>query len=117
VEYIRAARVRTKLMQAMAQRMAQVDLYVASGQDLPITNLTGHPSVVFPVGFHDRDGRTRPGSVTLTGRLFDESTLLAVAHAVQQAAGDHLQHPPLERYLAEDGPAWEEKATRPVGGA
>ena len=38
VEYLRAARVRTKLMQAMAERMAAVDLYVGSGQDLSITN-------------------------------------------------------------------------------
>ena len=34
VEYLRAARVRTKLMGAMAERMAVVDLYVGSGQDL-----------------------------------------------------------------------------------
>ena len=100
VEYIRAARVRTKLMQAMHERMEIVDLYVSSGQVLAITNLTGHPSVVFPMGFHDRDGRAFPGSVVLTGRLYDESTLLAVARAFQQATGDHLRRPPIERYLA-----------------
>jgi Asp-tRNA(Asn)/Glu-tRNA(Gln) amidotransferase A subunit family amidase len=100
VEYIRAARVRTKLMQAMAERMKIVDLYVSSGQDLPITNLTGHPSVVFPMGFRERDGRARPGSVVLTGRLYDETTLLSVAHAFQQATGDHRRQPPLETYLA-----------------
>src|SRR6185312_16846660 len=76
VEYLRAARVRTKLMQAMAERMAKVDLYVGSGLDLPITNLTGHPTAVFPVGFRDNNGRAMPGSLTLTGRLFDESRLL-----------------------------------------
>ena len=43
-----------------------------------------------------------PGSITLTGRLYDESTLLAVAHAFQQATGDHLKRPPLEVYLAEE---------------
>jgi Asp-tRNA(Asn)/Glu-tRNA(Gln) amidotransferase A subunit family amidase len=102
VEYLRAARVRTKLMQAMAERMAAVDLYVGSGLDLPITNLTGHPTVVFPVGFRTRNGRNRPGSVTLTGRLYDESTLLAVAHAFQQATGDHRQQPPIEDYLAQE---------------
>jgi Asp-tRNA(Asn)/Glu-tRNA(Gln) amidotransferase A subunit family amidase len=116
VDYLRAARVRTRLMQAMADRMAKVDLYVASGADLPITNLTGHPSVVFPVGFRDRNGRSVPGSVTLTGRLFDEATLLAVAHAVQQATGDHLKHPPLERYLAEDAGAKEPEKPRQAGG-
>lgn len=105
VEYLRAARVRTKLMQAMAERMAAVDLYVGSGLDLSITNLTGHPTVVFPVGFRDREGRPMPGSLTLTGRLYDESTLLAVAHAIQQAARDNLAPPPIGRFLAEDPPA------------
>src|SRR5262249_23653019 len=116
VEYLRAARVRTKLIQAMAERMAKVDLYVAAGQDLPITNLTGHPSVVFPIGFRDRNGRSVPGSVTLTGRLFDESTLLAVAHAIQQATGDHRRRPPLERFLAEDTGAKEPEKIRQGGG-
>jgi Asp-tRNA(Asn)/Glu-tRNA(Gln) amidotransferase A subunit family amidase len=100
VEYLRAARVRTKLMQAMAERMAMVDLYVGSGLDLPITNLTGHPTAVFPVSFRNRNGRQRPGSMTLTGRLYDESTLLAVAHAIQQATGDHRRQPPIDEYLA-----------------
>ena len=103
VEYIRAARVRMKLMRAMEEKMSKVDVYVSSGQDLAITNLTGHPSVVFPMGFRDRDGREFPGSVTLTGRLYDETTLLAVARAFQHASGDHLRRPPLERYLAAGG--------------
>jgi Asp-tRNA(Asn)/Glu-tRNA(Gln) amidotransferase A subunit family amidase len=116
VEYLRAARVRTKLMRAMAERMAKVDVYVGSGQDLSITNLTGHPSVVFPLGFRDQGGRARPGSVTLTGRLFDESTLLAVAHAFQQATGDHRKQPPLERYLAEGpGTARPERSRQAAG--
>jgi Asp-tRNA(Asn)/Glu-tRNA(Gln) amidotransferase A subunit family amidase len=102
VEYLRAARVRTRLMRAMAERMAAVDLYVGSGLDLPITNLTGHPTVVFPLGFRARNGRQRPGSVTLTGRLYDETTLLAVAHACQQATLDHRRQPPLEGFLAEE---------------
>ena len=46
------------------------------------------------MGFRDRDGRSMPGSVTLTGRLYDESTLLAVADAFQQATGDHLSGRP-----------------------
>jgi Asp-tRNA(Asn)/Glu-tRNA(Gln) amidotransferase A subunit family amidase len=103
VEYLRAARVRTKLMRAMAEVMAKVDVYVASGEDLTITNLTGHPSVVFPFGFREREGRMRPGSVTLTGRLFEESTLLAVGRALQQASGDYLKRPDLERFFGEMG--------------
>jgi Asp-tRNA(Asn)/Glu-tRNA(Gln) amidotransferase A subunit family amidase len=100
VEYLRAARVRTLLMRAMAQVMEQVDLYVG-GDDLAITNLTGHPTAVFPDGFREQDGRERPGSITFTGRLYEETTLLAVAHAYQQAAGFHLRRPPLEKFLAE----------------
>jgi Asp-tRNA(Asn)/Glu-tRNA(Gln) amidotransferase A subunit family amidase/Asp-tRNA(Asn)/Glu-tRNA(Gln) amidotransferase C subunit len=101
VEYLRAARVRTLLMRAMAKLMETVDLYVG-GQDLSITNLTGHPTSVLPDGFRDRDGRDAPGSITFTGRLYDESTLLAVAHAYQRSVGDHLKRPPLARYLDEE---------------
>ncbi len=100
VEYLRAARVRTLLMRAMAALFEDVDLYVG-GNDLAITNLTGQPTVVLPDGFHDRDGRDFPGSITFTGRLYDESTLLSVAHAYQQAVGSHLKRPPLERFLTE----------------
>jgi Asp-tRNA(Asn)/Glu-tRNA(Gln) amidotransferase A subunit family amidase len=113
VEYLRAARVRTKLMRAMAERMKTVDLYVGSGQDLAITNLTGHPCVVFPIGFRDRNGRAVPGSVTLTGRLYDETTLLAVARALQEASDIHLKHPPIEDYLAEKETAKERDQAKP----
>ena len=102
VEYLRAARVRTLLIREMAKVMKSVDLYVGSGMDLVITNLTGHPTVVMPGSFHDINGRPGPRSITLTGRLYDESTLLAVARAYQQATGHHLQRPPLEQFLAED---------------
>ena len=103
VEYLRAARVRTLLMKAMAKVMDTVDLYVGGGRnELPITNLTGHPTAVFPYGFQDDNGRQRPGSLTFTGQLYGESTLLAVAVAFQDAVGDHLKRPPLERYLAEE---------------
>ena len=101
VEYIRAARVRTLLCRSMARLFETIDMYVGSGQDLSLTNLTGHPTAVFPLGFREREGREVPGSVTVTGRLYDESTLLAVASALQRAAGDHLKRPPIERYLAE----------------
>jgi Asp-tRNA(Asn)/Glu-tRNA(Gln) amidotransferase A subunit family amidase len=117
VEYLRAARVRTKLMRAMAERMKTVDLYVGSGEDLSITNLTGHPTVVFPMGFHDRAGRAMPGAVTLTGRLYDEATLMAVACAFQQATGDHRKQPPLEGYLAEEMKRKQEQKARPASTA
>jgi Asp-tRNA(Asn)/Glu-tRNA(Gln) amidotransferase A subunit family amidase len=101
VEYLRAARVRTLLMRSMAKLMETVDLYVG-GNDLTITNLTGHPTAVLPHGFREMEGRQRPGSITFTGRLYDETTLLSVAVAFQEAVGDHLKRPPLERFLAEE---------------
>ena len=53
-------------------------------------------------------------TVTLTGRLYDEATLIAVARAFQQATGDHRKRPPLEVYLAEEQKRMEEEKTRPT---
>ena len=50
VEYLRASRVRTKLVHAMRAAIKDVDLYV-NGNDLGITNLTGHPTVVLATQF------------------------------------------------------------------
>jgi Asp-tRNA(Asn)/Glu-tRNA(Gln) amidotransferase A subunit family amidase len=131
IEYLRAARVRTLLMRQMDEAISGLDLYVG-GNDLMITNFTGHPTVVIPYGTRRAGGRRgrgrrgggegrggeaatrggqgesqttpqqpqQPGSITFTGRLFGESDLLAVAHAFQQATGDHLRRPPLEDLLA-----------------
>jgi len=96
VEYIRANRVRALLMQEMEELMAQVDLYV-DGQDLTLTNLTGHPTVVMPNGFRKAGKWEVPTSITFTGRLYGEAELLAVGHAYQQATGHHLRRPPMER--------------------
>jgi Asp-tRNA(Asn)/Glu-tRNA(Gln) amidotransferase A subunit family amidase len=100
VEYLRAQRVRTLLMREMQELMTQVDCYV-NGNDLALTNLTGHPTVVLPAGFTRRGEIEQPFSLTLTGQLFGESDLLSVAHAFQQATGHHLKHPPMERLVAE----------------
>ena len=104
VEYLRANRIRTLLMRDMQQLMTQVDLYVG-GNDLVITNLTGHPTVVMPHGLRERDGVRTPLSLTMTGQLFGEAKLLAVADAYQKATGFHLLHPTLEDSSAKDEPA------------
>jgi Asp-tRNA(Asn)/Glu-tRNA(Gln) amidotransferase A subunit family amidase len=96
VEYLRANRLRTLLMRQMRELMDTVDLYVG-GNDLVITNLTGHPTAVLPTGFRKRGETEVPYSVTFTGRLYGETELLAVAHAYQQATGVHLRHPPMEK--------------------
>jgi Asp-tRNA(Asn)/Glu-tRNA(Gln) amidotransferase A subunit family amidase len=101
VEYVRAQRVRTLLMQEMDRLMSEVDLYVG-GNDMQITNLTGHPTVVLPNGFR-KDGNVEvPTAITFTGRLFGESELLAVAHAYQLATGHHLKRPPMDKLAKEN---------------
>ncbi|HWG46979.1 MAG TPA: amidase [Gemmataceae bacterium] len=94
VEYLRANRIRTLVMREMDEVMGQVDLYVG-GNDLTLTNLTGHPTVVLPNGFHKVGEVELPSSISFTGRLYGEVELLAVAHAYQQATGHHLKRPPL----------------------
>jgi Asp-tRNA(Asn)/Glu-tRNA(Gln) amidotransferase A subunit family amidase len=101
VEYLRANRLRTLLMREMEEVMGQVDLYV-QGNDLLLTNLTGHPSVVLPNGFRKQGGAELPLSIKFTGRLYGETELLAVAHAYQQATGHHLRRPPMDKLKPEN---------------
>lgn len=95
VEYIQANRLRTVLIKRMAELMADIDLYLSptfEGDNLLLTNLTGHPCVVVPNGFN---GEGEPTSITFIGRLYDEATLLAVAKTYQDATDFHTKHPPL----------------------
>ncbi|MFQ5641733.1 MAG: amidase family protein, partial [bacterium] len=96
VEYIQANRVRTKVMEAMAELMSDIDVYVApafGGSNLLLTNLTGHPCVVLPNGFTEKG---TPTSITFMGKLFGEAETLAVAKAYQDATDFHLKYPALE---------------------
>jgi hypothetical protein len=86
--------VRTQAIRAWAALMDQVDVIVAptnSGQ-LLATNLTGHPAVILPHGFRENG---TPVSITFIGRLFDEQSMLRVAHAYQRATDFHRKHPAL----------------------
>lgn len=114
VEYIQAARARKLAMEAMAKVFDDVDVIVAptnGSQQLVVTNLTGHPSVILPNGLRGEDapkypsddpsdfqnagGPGTPTSMTLLGKLYGEGELLAFARAYQEATGFHLQHPKL----------------------
>jgi Asp-tRNA(Asn)/Glu-tRNA(Gln) amidotransferase A subunit family amidase len=99
VEYLRANRIRMQLMQEMEEVTSKVDLYVG-GNDLLLTNMTGHPTLILPNGFQKRGETDMPVSLTFTGRLYGETELLAVGHAYQQATGFHLRRPPMEKLLA-----------------
>ena len=97
VEYLRALRIRSKLQDEMQQVMQQVDVFVDGGRDEAlITNMTGHPAIAMPNGFVEREGVRQPVSVQLTGRLYDETTILALAQLFQSETDYHLQRPPQE---------------------
>ena len=116
VEYLRAARVRTLLMRAMAERMATVDLYV--GRAGPVDHQPDRPP----------DRRLpRSASATATAAPCPARSPSPAGSTtsrpswpsptpIQQAAGDHLSPPPLERFLAEDGASGDER-DRPRSGA
>lgn len=93
VEYVQAQRVRTLWMEAMERLFTDVDVYVAPSQSssLSVTNLTGHPQITLPNGFR-QDGT--PTSITFTGQLFEENSMLAVARTFQEATDFHLRRPP-----------------------
>jgi aspartyl-tRNA(Asn)/glutamyl-tRNA(Gln) amidotransferase subunit A len=57
-----------------------------------LANLTGHPAVSIPCGFTDGG---LPVGLQLTGRAFDEATILALAHAYQRATNWHVRRVPL----------------------
>ena len=95
VEYINAYRHRYLLMQKVNEVMSQYDFFVCpnfAGNQLAITNLTGHPVVCFPTGFNKSNS---PTSISLVGRLYDEATILAAAKAFQDATDFDEQHPAL----------------------
>ncbi len=95
VEYIQANRLRTLLMQKMAEQMRDIDVFVTpsyGGNSLLITNLTGHPTVVVPNGFNDEGS---PTSIAFIGSLFGETKALRLAKAYQDATSFHLKRPTL----------------------
>ena len=111
VEYIQASRARRLAMDAVAKVFENVDVIIAptESEQLVITNLTGHPSVILPNGFRGADapkypsgdptsfqnagGPGTPTSLTFLGQLYGEAKLLAFAKAYQDATGFHLTHP------------------------
>ena len=113
VEYIQAARARRMAMDAVSKVFNDFDVIVAptSGEQLVITNLTGHPAVILPNGLRGKDapkppseeasdfqnagGPGTPTSLTFLGELYGEAKLLAFARGYQEATDFHLQHPKL----------------------
>jgi Asp-tRNA(Asn)/Glu-tRNA(Gln) amidotransferase A subunit family amidase len=93
VEYLRAQRVRTLLGREMEDVMASCDLFVtpSTSPSVTVSNLTGHPGVTVNAGFADG----LPVGLMMTGRLYDEGTLLAAALAYERARGPIDRRPAL----------------------
>ena len=64
-------------MREMDTLMSQYDVFLSStnSRSLALTNLTGHPAVALPAGFHDET--LTPIELMITGRLYDEGTCSA----------------------------------------
>jgi Asp-tRNA(Asn)/Glu-tRNA(Gln) amidotransferase A subunit family amidase len=92
VEYIRAQRARTLLVEKMEKFFADWDVIVTPPYALlTTTNLTGHPQVVAPCGFVDG----MPRGLSFLGRLYEEGSPLRVALAYEQATEWHKRRPDL----------------------
>src|SRR3954470_5347616 len=93
VEYIRAQRARTLLIREMETFMSQYDVFLSptGSATLGVTNLTGHPAISLKAGFVDN----RPIELMITGRLYDEATMLRVALAYERGTEWHTKNPVL----------------------
>ena len=95
VEYVQAARQRTILIQEMHEIMKDYDVIVTpsfGGQQLQITNLTGHPALCLPNGFNEQGS---PTSITLLANLFEEEKLVMLGHLIQSASDWQAKRPPM----------------------
>jgi Asp-tRNA(Asn)/Glu-tRNA(Gln) amidotransferase A subunit family amidase len=113
VEYIQANRARSLAVQQMAAIFKIVDIIVTptDGEQLTITNLTGHPAVIQPNGIRENDapkppavdsgdednigGPGTPVSITFLGNLYQDAKLCAFARAYQRATDFSKMHPDL----------------------
>jgi Asp-tRNA(Asn)/Glu-tRNA(Gln) amidotransferase A subunit family amidase len=91
VEYIRAQRARTILIREMDTLMSEYDVFLSptGSATLGLTNLTGHPAVALRAGFHNN----APVEIMVTGRLYEEGTVLRVALAHERATDWHKKTP------------------------
>jgi len=98
-EYINANRQRTILCREMNALFEDVDAYLAPpwSDSLLMTNLSGHPCVVFPTGWGESGSAA---TITIVGPLFGEATILELARAFQAETDHHRRRPNLEEAFA-----------------
>jgi Asp-tRNA(Asn)/Glu-tRNA(Gln) amidotransferase A subunit family amidase len=93
VEYIQANRLRHQLTLEFNDMMKDIDVLIAPSfnKQLLMTNLTGHPCVVFPDGSYAGEN---PGTISLLGNHFDEASILMFARYVQEITPFDTEYPP-----------------------
>jgi Asp-tRNA(Asn)/Glu-tRNA(Gln) amidotransferase A subunit family amidase len=102
VEYIRAQRARTLLIERFERFMSNWDVIVMPPTSLlTTTNLTGNPQVVMKCGFTEatrQDGKKVqvPRSISFLGRIYDEGSPLRVALAYESVTDWWKRNPVLE---------------------
>src|SRR5436309_2964609 len=109
-EYVQAQRLRARLRGEMADVLHTVDALATPTSPPPAPtftavydpeygfprgntspfNLTGLPALAVPCGFSSSG---LPLSIQITGRPFDEATVLRVGHTYEQATDWHTRHP------------------------
>jgi aspartyl-tRNA(Asn)/glutamyl-tRNA(Gln) amidotransferase subunit A len=111
-EYVQAQRLRSQIREDTARVLQSVDLLVTPtalgpapafkvvlDPDFPFAksnmgpfNVTGLPTLALPTGFSSTG---LPLSFQISGRPFDEATVLRVGHAYQRATDWHRRRPPV----------------------
>jgi Asp-tRNA(Asn)/Glu-tRNA(Gln) amidotransferase A subunit family amidase len=94
VEYIQANRYRSILIEEMHALFQEYDVIVTpsfAGNQLQITNLTGHPALCMPNGFAENGS---PTSITFLANLFDEEKLVMLGKAYQEKTEWQKKRPP-----------------------
>jgi Asp-tRNA(Asn)/Glu-tRNA(Gln) amidotransferase A subunit family amidase len=96
VEYIRAQRVRTMMVEKFEKFMADWDVIVVPGSGpLTTTNLTGNPQVVVRCGYTESSTRSPWSMLGFIGKIYGEGSPLRLALAFEQATDWHKKTPTL----------------------
>lgn len=83
VHYLRANRLRTELIREAEEFYSKFDVVLGS-DDLLLTNLTGHPSMIVTADSMLGRGAERPWPIKLTSHYWGEDRLLTIAAWLQQ---------------------------------
>ena len=107
-QYLQAQRARTLFIEDMRAAYEPIDALLSPTMpspagvpnDAPETfrswwNLSGFPAISVPCGF-STDPSGLPIGLQISGRPFEDATVLAVAHAYESATTWHTRHPTLQ---------------------